>query len=581
MALQELLNLSYSGDLNKIGISEERITAVKPALRQYFAFWREYPDIFIDFLQRGRDHEKKVSFNLFFYQRVFLRIAMRYKYVYAVYPRAYSKSFLSVMTLMLRAILYPRCNLFTTAGGKQQSSQILAEKIQDICTKIPALHREINWVRGGGTTISKDRCIIQFKNGSTIENVAAKESSRGLRKHAGLIEECVGVDQKMLQEVIIPLMNVSRRCMDGTTQENEVLNQSQLYITTAGYKNSFSYDKLIQTLVQMIIEPEKAFIMGGTWRIPVVSGLQSPNFINDLKKDPTFNQASFEREYESKWSGVVEDAFFNGEAFDRNRILQKPEYEVCGRNGNQQFYVISVDVGRKGCQSVACVLKVNPQPMGTAIKNLVNIYTYGDMHFEEQAIELKKLYYKYKAKRLVIDGNGLGIGLIDYMVKSQTDSFGDTYPPFMVYNDDERFYRKFRTADCEDNAIYLIKANAPINTEAYSIVQTQLEGGKLKFLIEEKVAKNKLLGTKMGTMMSPEARNEYLMPYELTSILKMEMLNLRQDNEGINIILKQASRSIGHDKFSALCYGLYYIKQEEEDKKRHHKFNAAAFSFMN
>ena len=88
------------------------------------------------------------------------------------------------MTLMLRAILYPRCNLFTTAGGKQQSSQILAEKVQDICTKIPALNREINWVRGGGTTISKDRCIIQFKNGSTIENVAARESSRGLRKHA-------------------------------------------------------------------------------------------------------------------------------------------------------------------------------------------------------------------------------------------------------------------------------------------------------------------------------------------------------------------------------------------------------------
>lgn len=407
MALNDLLNLTYSADNEKIGISEERIEAIKPVLRQYFALWREYPDLFIDFLQRGRDYEKKLSFNLFFYQRVFLRVAMRYKYVYAVYPRAYSKSFLSVLTLMLRAIFYPRCNLFTAAGGKQQSSQILAEKVGDICTKIPALNREIDWSRGGGTTISKDRCVIQFKNGSTIENVAARESSRGLRKHAGLLEECVGIDQKMLQEVLIPMMNVSRRCMDGTTQEEEVLNQSQLYITTAGYKNSFSYDKLIQTLVQMLIEPDKAFIMGGTWRIPVISGLQSPNFINDLKKDPTFNQASFEREYESKWSGVVEDAFYNGDAFDRNRILEKPEYEASGRNGAQQFYVISVDVGRKGCQSVACVIKVNPQPMGAAIKNLVNIYAYDDMHFEDQAKELKKLYYKYKAKRIVIDGNGL------------------------------------------------------------------------------------------------------------------------------------------------------------------------------
>ena len=67
MALKELLSLSYSGDTEKIGISEERIEAV---LRQYFAFWREYPALFIDFLQRGRDYEKKSNFNLFFYQRV-------------------------------------------------------------------------------------------------------------------------------------------------------------------------------------------------------------------------------------------------------------------------------------------------------------------------------------------------------------------------------------------------------------------------------------------------------------------------------------------------------------------------------
>jgi hypothetical protein len=48
---------------------------------------------------------------------------------------------------------------------------------------------------------------------------------------------------------------------------------------------------------------------------------------------------------------------------------------------------------------------------------LVNIYTWDDTHFEDQAIKLKRLYYKYKARRLVIDANGLGIGLVDYMVK--------------------------------------------------------------------------------------------------------------------------------------------------------------------
>ena len=75
--------------------------------------------------------------------------------------------------------------------------------------------------------------------------------------------------------------------------------------------------------------------------------------------------------------------------------------------------------------------------------------------------------------------------------------------------------------------------------------------------------------------MNPEQRADYLRPFKLTSILRDEMLNLREENEGINIILKQASKRIKKDKFSALCYGLYYIKQEEESKKKRKKFNAA------
>lgn len=86
--LQTLLNIQE--DTKKIGLSLERIEEIKPALRDTFAFWREYPDIFIDFMQTGGDpeKEKEITFRLFFYQRIFLRVAMRYKYVYAVYPRA-------------------------------------------------------------------------------------------------------------------------------------------------------------------------------------------------------------------------------------------------------------------------------------------------------------------------------------------------------------------------------------------------------------------------------------------------------------------------------------------------------------
>lgn len=580
MALQDLLNLSQNKSRTKIGLSEERIEAVKPILRQYIAYWREYPDMFIDYLQTGNNTENKRGLKFYFYQRVFLRAAMRYRYVYAVYPRAYSKSFLSVLVLMIRCILYPGAKLFSTAGGKEQAAGILKEKVTEICTLVPALKRELDWGRGQ-TLEGKDYCRYVFKNGSYFDNVAARESSRGKRRHAGLIEECAGVDGDVLQQVLIPMMNVSRLCLDGTVQEDEVINKSQLYITTAGYKGTYAYEKLIQVLVQMITEPGKAFIMGGTWRVPSEVGLISKTFIEDLKRDGTFNDASFAREYESEWSGTVEDAFFDGEKFDRNRILLKPEHEASGRSSKLAYYVLAVDVGRKGCQSVCCVFKVTPQTQGSSIKNLVNIYVFDEEHFEDQAIQLKKLFYKYHARRLIIDANGLGIGLMDYMVKRQVDSNGDVYPDFGVYNDDEGFYKKFRTTETEDEAIYAIKANAPINTEAYSTVQSQIESGKVKFLIDERTAKNKLLGTKVGQGMKPEQRADYLKPFTLTSILKEEMLNLREENEGVNIILKQANKGIKKDKFSAFAYGLYYIKQEEDSKKKHKKFNAKDWMFMN
>ena len=578
MALQDLLDLSTQR--KKIGLSEERINAVMPVVRQYVAFWREYPDLFVDFMVRGNREPKEGEFRFYFYQRVFLRSVMRYQYVYAVFPRAYSKSFLTVMALMIRCILYPGAHLFVTSGGKEQGASILSSKVQEICRLIPSFEREIDW-RRGQTQEGKDRVVYKFKNGSQLDNLAARESTRGQRRHGGSMEECVGIDDAILREVIIPVMAVSRRAKDGTVNEQEPLNKSQIYITTAGYKGTYPYDRLIGFLVRMVTQPERCMVLGGTWRTPVAVGLQSKTFITDQKNEGTYNEASFEREYESKWSGTVEDAFFNGEFFDRSRKLQKPEYEHSGRSAAGAYYILSVDVGRKGCDTVVCVFKVTPQAQGPAIKSLVNIYTMADEHFEDQAIRLKKLYYKYKARTIVIDGNGLGIGLVDYMIKSQNDENGDFYPDFGVENDEDGFYKKYRTANTEFDALYIIKANAPINTEAHANVQTQIQAGKVRFLIAEKEAKDKLLATKLGQNMKSEERAEYLKPFTLTSILKEEMMNLREENEGVNIILKQANRGIKKDKFSAFEYGLYYIKLEEDKKKKKKRFVASDWNFYN
>lgn len=67
--------------------------------------------------------------------------------------------------------------------------------------------------------------------------------------------------------------------------------QSSLYSnikylgTTAGYKNTYSYDRLIGMVVRMITQPNRCMVLGGTWRTPVAMGLQSKTFIQDQKDE--------------------------------------------------------------------------------------------------------------------------------------------------------------------------------------------------------------------------------------------------------------------------------------------------------
>ena len=578
MSLQNLLDLSSSRSVIKDEISEERLMQNLDGVRKQIAFYREYPDLFVDAI-KGPDS----TFHFRFTQRVFLRAIMRHRYVYCTFTRGFSKSFLAVMGLMLKAVLFPGSKVFVTTGGKEQAALITISKVEEICKLIPALSNEINWDRGVSTK-SKDNVKYVFKNGSVIDILAARESSRGQRRNGGVIEEVILVEEDPLNEIIIPTMNVDRLLPDGTTDPDEVVNQSQVYITSAGWKNSFAYNKLLEILLNSVLNPDKYMILGGDYKLAILEGAVKEDMVDEMKLNGTYNEASFDREYGSIWSGDAENAYFSNDIFEKHRKLLQPEYEYSGRT-KTGYYIIGVDVGRKGCNSEACIIKVTPQPQGDSIKSLVCIYSLSAEHFEDQAIYLKKLFFKYKARSIIIDANGIGGGLIDYMVKAQVDpETGDALVPFGVeggtFEEAVSDYKKFRTDDMIHNAMYLIKANTPINTEAHAYVQTQMASGKLLFLIDEQTAKAKLLSTKKGQNMTPEERNEYLLPFTQTSILKDQMLNLVESNEGVNIILKQNNRSIPKDKFSAFEYGLYYVKQEESRKRKRRKTRFSDMMFF-
>lgn len=104
-------------------------------LNQFFSC---YPDLFIDLITPSYNKRK-----LYFYQRYFLRLCMRHERILVIAPRAFSKTFISILAMYLMCMFRPHIKLFICAPGKSQSAKIAREKIFEIWDWYPLLKKEI------------------------------------------------------------------------------------------------------------------------------------------------------------------------------------------------------------------------------------------------------------------------------------------------------------------------------------------------------------------------------------------------------------------------------------------------------
>lgn len=211
-----------------------------------------------------------------------------------------------------------------------------------------------------------------------------------------------------LNNIVLPLMNVERRTKNGDLNEKEP-QQIQLWMSSAGDKNTFCYDKAIEMMELSIINPTHSFIFGCDYRVPMQVGLLPKNFLNEIKTSQTFSEESFAKEYLSRFTGSSSDAWFKYDKILRRRKLINPEKHEIVKAGINSFYIIAVDIARKKCQTAAAILKVYPDSDYRC--SLVNMVILGKTEDEKvldrQAIELKKLIRDFNPREVVIDINGL------------------------------------------------------------------------------------------------------------------------------------------------------------------------------
>lgn len=234
------------------------------------------------------------------------------------------------------------------------------------------------------------------------------DSARGGRRHGGLIDEVRDHDSEELNSVVIPLMNVSRRMLNGELNPHEP-HQQQMYMSSASVKGSYAYERLIELLELSIIRPKDAFVFGVDYRVPMMHGLLDEAFINEQRMSNTFKEDAFAREFLGSFTGGSSEAWFDFEKLSKYRVLVNPETAQKSKDDKNIFYLLSVDVARKNMQTIVSVWKVFIKS-GGFYSNLVNMFVLGktekEKHFSIQASDLKQLIQKYQPREVVIDGAG-------------------------------------------------------------------------------------------------------------------------------------------------------------------------------
>ena len=523
-----------------------------------------YPDIFIDLITPHSSH-----FHLFFYQRIMLRCMARGTATYEYFSRGTSKSFLADLDRYLKCMFVPRPNTAITAGTNKQAAEIAKQKVvDDLWVKFPLLANEMQKRKVAGKVLDaykmgKDYVEFNFKNGSSL----GLGNVRGLRRQSLIFEEVIEQDPIKVNEVYIPLLNEPRKMANGLINPYEPQSQ-QIYITTAGYQGTFAYDKLIEILCRSVLEPDKYFVLGGSYRIPLSVGLTAQKQIEDVINSPSFSKSSFEREYESRWSDAPAGAAFSSNmitALRQVKVVELKDKITAAQREQGAFYVICADMAKDGSAETAVgVAKVLPKEHYFSFK-FVNLLTIPSTDYMVVANTFKKLVLTYHARLLIYDANGIGAAMRDWLNKETQDESGALLEGLGIINPPPSAERDLKRYPNDKTICYEIKSGGKVGEQIHWFFFSRMSTGAITFPVKLAEAVNLYQQNKSFAAMSMRKQHEFLMPFKQMDRAEEELKNLdianTSDQMSNSLRIVRRNSLIQKDFFSMFEYLVWAVNQ--------------------
>ena len=400
---------------------------------ELIAYFRWYPDVFCEWVTPTDDEGKRIGITLGADQKLLLRAMCRFAYNYLVLPRGYGKTLLEILAVYILAILYPESTWSMSAQTLEASAGFFSDKHADIVRFYPIIGQEIDKCR-----ITDNFVEIRFKSGSVITNMTNNGTAKGMRRNGCTFEECALMDFTKYQDNTEPITSEPyKSVLKYMSTVDPYARNKQTFVTNAYYKNdAYEFCK------QMVIDKancKESFVFGASYILP--AKFKRNRDVEEVEAlIDKVGELMFNFNYRSRWAVSNGQCIVDIDKLKELQTLARPEM----KGAKEGEYYIGVDVARsaKTSNNASAIVVVRVRrDAKERVRELqaVNVVKLPNgLNFKQQTVICKQMCALYNAKAIVIDINGLGKGLLDYMLDRNILDDGTELEPYDMINTDYR-----------------------------------------------------------------------------------------------------------------------------------------------
>lgn len=515
-----------------------------------------------------------LGLSLKWFQQILLWCMMHYNFVMYLAARGQGKTYLTALFCCVRCILFPGTKIVVSSGTLKQANEVLLKIQDDFMKQSSILRSEIE-----KCNIGQNDASIYFKNGSWIKTRTSSENSRSARANCIVVDEFRMVDETVINTVLRKFLTSPRQPKYLQKPEYAHMQErnKEIYMSSAYFKSSWAYKKAQSYTLNFFDDTKKYFICGLPYQVSVREGLLSRSQLEDEMSEADYNELVQQMEMECLWFGDTDGSLFKFDELTARRRLRKafPPLSFCNdkitipKLTSTGKRILSIDVAlmqsTKKKKNDASAIFINDliQVNDTAYQsNFVYGETFEGLKTDELGMIVMKYFYEYQCTDLVLDTNGIGLGVYDFITKDQVcQENGKRYQAMTCINDKDMAERcKVRDAN---KVVWSVKANANFNNEICVLLRNGIQNGKINFLISEQDADSSLKETYKGYFkMSPTEQAKLKMSYVQTTFAVYELIKLDHEVKNGNIKVKEVE-GMRKDRYSSIAYSYWCACQLE------------------